>query len=50
MRKIMLATTLLLTIASFAQQRLVDFVNPFIGTGGHGHTYPEQQCHLVWYN
>lgn len=23
-----------------AQQRLVDFVNPFIGTGGHGHTYP----------
>jgi predicted alpha-1,2-mannosidase len=21
-------------------QRLVDFVNPFIGTGGHGHTYP----------
>jgi putative alpha-1,2-mannosidase len=40
MRKIMLATTLLLTIASFAQQRLVDFVNPFIGTGGHGHTYP----------
>ena len=36
----MLVTTLLLTIASFAQQRLVDFVNPFIGTGGHGHTYP----------
>ncbi len=25
---------------SFGQQRLVDFVNPFIGTGGHGHTYP----------
>lgn len=24
-----------------AAQRLVDFVNPFIGTGGHGHTYPE---------
>ncbi|MDQ6812861.1 MAG: glycoside hydrolase family 92 protein, partial [Bacteroidota bacterium] len=21
-------------------QRLVDLVNPFIGTGGHGHTYP----------
>ncbi len=21
-------------------QRLVDFVDPFIGTGGHGHTYP----------
>jgi predicted alpha-1,2-mannosidase len=27
-------------IESFGQQRLVDFVNPFIGTGGHGHTYP----------
>lgn len=25
---------------SHAQQRLVDLVNPFIGTGGHGHTYP----------
>ncbi len=25
---------------SFGQQRLVDYVNPFIGTGGHGHTYP----------
>ena len=25
---------------SFGQQRLVEYVNPFIGTGGHGHTYP----------
>jgi predicted alpha-1,2-mannosidase len=26
---------------AFGQQtRIVDFVNPFIGTGGHGHTYP----------
>jgi predicted alpha-1,2-mannosidase len=23
-----------------AQPRLTDYVNPFIGTGGHGHTYP----------
>lgn len=23
-----------------SSQSLVDFVNPFIGTGGHGHTYP----------
>jgi predicted alpha-1,2-mannosidase len=23
-----------------AQQRLTSFVDPFIGTGGHGHTYP----------
>ena len=36
----MLATTLLLFLQTNAQQRLVDFVNPFIGTGGHGHTYP----------
>ena len=27
-------------ITGFGQQRLVDYVNPFIGTGGHGHTYP----------
>ena len=24
----------------FSQNRLINFVNPFIGTGGHGHTYP----------
>ncbi len=24
----------------FAQQNFVQYVNPFIGTGGHGHTYP----------
>ena len=23
-----------------AQPPLIEFVNPFIGTGGHGHTYP----------
>src|ERR1035438_9054356 len=28
-------------IAGYAQgQRLIDYVDPFIGTGGHGHTYP----------
>ncbi len=26
--------------ANFAQQDLVKYVNPFIGTAGHGHTYP----------
>jgi predicted alpha-1,2-mannosidase len=31
---------LLVFISSTFSQRLVDFVNPFIGTGGHGHTYP----------
>jgi predicted alpha-1,2-mannosidase len=24
----------------FAQQKLISYVNPFVGTGGHGHTYP----------
>ena len=24
----------------FAQNNFIQFVNPFIGTGGHGHTYP----------
>lgn len=27
------------SLISFSQ-KLVDYVNPFIGTGGHGHTYP----------
>lgn len=22
------------------QQKRINFVNPFVGTGGHGHTYP----------
>lgn len=41
MKKILLIPGFLLCIVfgSFGQ-RLVDFVNPFIGTGGHGHTYP----------
>ena len=31
---------LLLTLHGFSQQGYVQYVNPFIGTGGHGHTYP----------
>ncbi len=27
-------------LCGFAQENLVQYVNPFIGTGGHGHTYP----------
>lgn len=27
-------------LTSVAQQNYVQYVNPFIGTGGHGHTYP----------
>jgi predicted alpha-1,2-mannosidase len=26
--------------SSIAQKKNIDFVNPFIGTGGHGHTFP----------
>ena len=29
-----------LTDSIFAQKQPVDYVNPFIGTGGHGHTFP----------
>ena len=31
---------LLLIMHGFSQQGYVQYVNPFIGTGGHGHTYP----------
>ncbi|HMD00470.1 MAG TPA: hypothetical protein VKH37_09965, partial [Ferruginibacter sp.] len=30
----------LLAFASFAQVDYTQYVNPFIGTGGHGHTFP----------
>ncbi|MEP7164024.1 MAG: GH92 family glycosyl hydrolase [Ferruginibacter sp.] len=33
-------TGVLFHLATFAQQDLAQYVNPFIGTGGHGHTYP----------
>jgi predicted alpha-1,2-mannosidase len=35
------ALTLSLTLAASAQKKSsTDYVNPFIGTGGHGHTFP----------
>jgi predicted alpha-1,2-mannosidase len=34
---LMLALTI---TTSFGQKNLTQFVNPFIGTGGHGHTFP----------
>lgn len=41
MRKLLASCCLLLvTFLSFSQKRIIDYVNPFIGTGGHGHTYP----------
>src|SRR3954469_6281274 len=41
--KIVLSAVLYLTVSSlnvFSQTNLTGFVNPFIGTGGHGHTFP----------
>lgn len=36
----LLAFTLFLPVTLFSQVQLTDLVNPFIGTGGHGHTFP----------
>jgi putative alpha-1,2-mannosidase len=30
---------LTLSLNSFSQ-KIIEYVNPFIGTGGHGHTFP----------
>ena len=35
-----LAATVLLPLAALAQQALVDYVNPMIGTAGMGHCFP----------
>jgi len=40
MKQFLLFIALFFSVQTFAQQRLVDLVNPFIGTGAHGHTYP----------
>ena len=39
-KNIAICIACLLNIALYAQQGYVQYVNPFIGTGGHGHTYP----------
>ena len=41
-RNLFLVISILLSSTSFSQQSrmLTDFVNPFLGTGGHGHTFP----------
>ena len=39
MKKLILAV-FTLTVFNLFAQRLTDYVNPFIGTGGHGHTFP----------
>ncbi len=38
--RILLPAFVALSFTVFAQKSPVDYVNPFIGTGGHGHTYP----------
>jgi putative alpha-1,2-mannosidase len=35
-----LGLLLLLSLRVLAQQDLTRYVDPFIGTGGHGHTFP----------
>ncbi|PKP01904.1 MAG: glycosyl hydrolase family 92, partial [Bacteroidetes bacterium HGW-Bacteroidetes-6] len=40
MRIITTSLLILFFSAVMAQQDYTRFVNPFIGTGGHGHTYP----------
>ena len=43
MRKAVLALALFACTAVFAQERLIDSVNPFIGTDGFGNVYPGAQ-------
>lgn len=40
MKKLFFIPLSFILVQVFAQQRLVEYVNPFIGTGGHGHTFP----------
>jgi len=42
MRKISFLSLLfsIIVFTAFAQHKLINYVDPFIGTGGHGHTYP----------
>jgi predicted alpha-1,2-mannosidase len=41
MKKLLLLVALVSPAIGFSQkERLISYVDPFIGTGGHGHTYP----------
>ena len=35
-------------ITLYAQTKVTDYVNPLIGTAGHGHTFPVLQCRSAW--
>ena len=43
MRRIVFTLALFLGTVSLAQERLIDYVNPFIGTDGFGNVYPGAQ-------
>lgn len=40
MKKIYFIALVLFVACQPTEKRLIEYVNPFIGTGGHGHTYP----------
>ena len=40
MKKIYAVILVILVACQPYEKKLIDYVNPFIGTGGHGHTYP----------
>ncbi|MBP5547992.1 MAG: GH92 family glycosyl hydrolase, partial [Bacteroidales bacterium] len=40
MKKTFLLISVLLAIVTSCQRSLTDYVNPFVGTDGHGHTFP----------
>ena len=39
-KNIFMTVCLFLVSCGSPVQRIVDYVDPFIGTGGHGHTFP----------
>ena len=40
MKKIYFLISVIFVACQPTEKQLIDYVNPFIGTGGHGHTYP----------
>lgn len=39
-RTVVVLCLLMQSLGAFSQKEYAAFVNPFIGTGGHGHTFP----------
>lgn len=40
MKHLLYCLLLLVNFSAYAQRNYIQYVNPFIGTGGHGHTFP----------